>query len=256
MWTAFDTESKEKRIELARKALEICPDCADAYVVLSDELPSHKQQERIQFLEEGVKAGIRALEPNVIKESDGWLWGLLEARPYLRVRYALAVELYLYGRTDEAITHFGELLRLNKNDNQGVRYLLAPLLVSLDRLAEAEKLIKQYPDDVGPDLNYSHALLLFKKSGDTEKAREVLGEAVRWNRHVIFWLLTTKLNRKRPIPDHVIVGGNDEAYGYARWWRESWHKTKGAIDWVIETLLSGYQEHNQLYVQTLGRTKK
>jgi len=74
---------------------------------------------------------LRALGTDAIKESDGWLWRTLEARPYMRVRFALAVEFELSGRIEEAIVHYRELLKLNKSDNQGVRYLLAPLLVSL-----------------------------------------------------------------------------------------------------------------------------
>lgn len=255
MWTAFDTVSKAKRIQLAKQALEISPDCADAYVVLSDDLTFNSRKEKIEFLEEGVRAGFRALEPGTVRESDGWLWGTLEARPYMRARHALALELERDGQTEEAIAHYRELLKINKHDNQGIRYLLAPLLVSLDRLVEAEKLIKKYPDDVGPELNYSHALLLFKRSGDTQKSREILGEAVRWSPHVIPHLLSPKL-LKRATGYYVTVGGEDEGYIYAKHWRESWCKTEGAIEWLIEILMDSYRKHNKLFIQTFNRLDK
>ena len=35
MWTAMETYSQKERIRLAERALEICPECADAYVMLA-----------------------------------------------------------------------------------------------------------------------------------------------------------------------------------------------------------------------------
>ncbi len=35
MYEAYDTPGKRKHVELARKALDISPDCADAYVLLA-----------------------------------------------------------------------------------------------------------------------------------------------------------------------------------------------------------------------------
>ncbi len=75
MWTAFDTDSKTERIALSKKALETCPDCADAYVILSADLPFPDRKEKIKFLEEGVKAGHRALGPRYFKEEVGSFWG-------------------------------------------------------------------------------------------------------------------------------------------------------------------------------------
>lgn len=58
----------------------------------------------------------------------GHFWGLLETRPYLRTRLGLAHALWTAGRRAEAVQHLQDMLRLNPNDNQGVRYTLARLL--------------------------------------------------------------------------------------------------------------------------------
>ncbi len=248
MWTAFETPSKVKRVELAKLALSISPDCADAYVVLADET-ARTSQKRIEILEEGVKAGERALGPTYFKEDVGSFWGILETRPYMRARFGLAVELKIAGRMDEALIHFQEVLRLNgHSDNQGVRYILAPYFLSVGRIKEAEKLIKEYADDVGPELNYTHALLLFKQKGDSEKAREVLQEAARRNPSVISYLLTPKLSRRLTPAPGTAYSDKEEAYVYAHAWRKSWLETKGSLDWLVQNLLTGWIAKHNLYI--------
>ncbi len=250
MWTAFDTASKSKRIELAKRALSMSPDCADAYVILACDQGSTRQ-EKIELYEEGVKAGQRALGIRYFKEDVGCFWGILETRPYMRARFGLAVQLHKSGRIEEAIAHYRELLRLNgHSDNQGVRYHLAPLLLSLDRLKEAAKLLNEYPDDVGPELNYTHALLLFKQSGDSKQAQAALQEAARYNPHVLSYLLTPKLPLRIKSSEYVVCGGKEEAFYYAKDWRKTWHDTKGAVNWLVENLLTGWIANHHLYVST------
>ena len=66
----------------------------------------------------------------------------------MRARFGLAESLTAAGRIDEAITHYQELLRLNPNDNQGVRYVLLPKLLAAGRDVEAARLLKAYDEAV------------------------------------------------------------------------------------------------------------
>jgi tetratricopeptide (TPR) repeat protein len=241
MWTAFDTDSKTKRIELSQKALETCSECANAYVILSADLSFPDRQAKIRFLEEGVKAGHRALGPRYFKEEVGSFWGILETRPYMRAVCALAIQLQEDGQNDAAITHYYELLRLNPYDNQGVRYNLIPLLVSLKRLKEAGPLLKQYAGDDGVWVVYSRVLMHFKqRRGITKVARAALAEAVASNQHVIDYLLDPNFNDSLPTSGYYSPGDKSEAYCYAQDWRQDWHKTHGAIPWLIASLVDGY----------------
>lgn len=137
MYDAWDAEGKD-RIDLARKALAVSPDCADAYVLLAEDAASDLA-EAIRFLEEGVRAGERALGERIFTEEAGHFWGILETRPYMRARFDLAHLLYLKGERAPAIAHMQDLLRLNPNDNQGVRYELATSLLEEGKLEELGK---------------------------------------------------------------------------------------------------------------------
>ena len=98
-------------------------------------LAEHAQtaEEARKHYEQGVAAGERALGKQAFEEYAGHFWGILETRPYMRAREGLAQCLWEAGQREEAAEHYRELLRLNPDDNQGVRYSLATLLLDLDR---------------------------------------------------------------------------------------------------------------------------
>jgi hypothetical protein len=55
LYRAFEEPDEQKRIQLAKDALSICPDCADAYVLLAEHATSRK--EALRLYEQGVAAG-------------------------------------------------------------------------------------------------------------------------------------------------------------------------------------------------------
>ncbi len=99
-----------RQMALARKALTISPDCADAYVLLA-EAATDPQQAR-QLYEQGVAAGERALGAEAFTRDLGHFWGLVETRPYMRAREGLAEVLWHLGERATAIEHAQALLRL------------------------------------------------------------------------------------------------------------------------------------------------
>ncbi len=179
MYDAFGERDPGMRVKLAKRALEISPDCADAYVLLAEHARSRK--EALEYFEKGVAAGERALGPEAFQEHAGHFWGVLETRPYMRAREGLACELWTMARGDEAIEHLQEMLRLNPNDNQGVRYTLVSFLLNLNRDEEVARLLDQYNDDAMANWAYSKALHAFRRQGDTPEARQLLETAHKRN---------------------------------------------------------------------------
>jgi tetratricopeptide (TPR) repeat protein len=144
MYQAFEEPDEQKRLQLAKDALAVSPDCADAYVLLAEHATSRK--EALRLYEQGVAAGERALGVEAFQRDAGHFWGLLETRPYMRARLGLAHSLRAAGRRDEAVEHLRDMLRLNPNDNQGVRYTLAGPLLFLDRDDDLDRLLQQYDE--------------------------------------------------------------------------------------------------------------
>jgi tetratricopeptide (TPR) repeat protein len=139
MYRAFEEPDEQKRIQLARDALAISPDCADAYVLLAEHARSRR--EALRLYEQGVAAGERALGAEAFQRDVGHFWGILETRPHMRARLGLAHALWTAGRRAEAVQHLQDMLRLNPGDNQGVRYTLAGFLLFLDRDDDLDRLV-------------------------------------------------------------------------------------------------------------------
>ena len=230
MYEAWETANQRKRLSLARQALKVSPNCADAYVMLAEEAAS-SLDEAISYYRQGTEAGERRLGARALEEDVGHFWGILETRPYMRARAGLAQCLWQAGRHDDAIEHYREMLRLNPGDNQGLRYTLLACLMELGRDDEALALHKQYEDDCMAAWTYASALLSYRHKGDTSTSRKALKGAIKGNPHVPTFLLGDKKLPAR-LPDYIGFGDENEAVTYAAENMAGWRKTDGALDWL------------------------
>lgn len=233
VYRAFEAPHPRGRVELARKALQLSPDCADAYVLLAEHAPS--LPEALDLYTQGVAAGERRLGERGFQEYRGQFWGVLETRPYMRAREGLASCLWAAGQREEAVRHYQELLDLNPRDNQAIRYLLLAALLELEWHKELAELFDRYPDEYTAEWAYARALLAFRLRGDTEQSRALLQEAAHINPHVPAYV-TGASTLPREIPDVFTVGGREEAVGYAAQYLPSWKDTPGATLWMRTTL--------------------
>jgi tetratricopeptide (TPR) repeat protein len=149
----------------------------------------------------------------------------------MRARFGLARCLEDLGQVGEAIGHYQELLRLNPNDNQGVRDVLLPALLATGRDGEAGVLLQQFEDDVSAAWKYGWALWAFRREGDSQLARDRLREAVRANRHVPKYL-SGKAEWPGPLPASYTLGSEEEAVICADELGDAWRATPGAERWL------------------------
>ncbi|MCC6360797.1 MAG: tetratricopeptide repeat protein [Phycisphaerales bacterium] len=219
-----------RQLQLARKALEICPDCADAYVLLA-ERTSDRGEARALYAQ-AVAAGARALGPEPFQNDVGHFWGILETRPYMRARFGLGLCCELDGRADEAAAHFEELLRLNPHDNQGARYRLAVCLTEGNDLDRLEAVLIRHDEDSAL-WRYLWALWSFRKHGDCDDSRKRLAAAHSENPHVRKYLLGDA-PAPRELPAGYEPGKDSEAVCVTTEVIEAWQATPGALDWLAE----------------------
>ena len=233
IYQAWETPNLKRRVALATKALAISPNCADAYVVLAE--ATAPLDEALEFYRKGVEAGERALGRRAFVEDVGHFWGILETRPYMRARAGLAQSLWSSGRRDEALEHYRDLLRLNPNDNQGLRYILVACLLELGRDDEVAGLLEAYPEDAAATWPWTSALLAFRKQGDDSNSHAKLAAALETNPHVPAFLLGKK-KLPRALPDLVGFGDESEAICYAADNLKAWQATTGALAWLANSI--------------------
>jgi tetratricopeptide (TPR) repeat protein len=230
IYDAWEASDRRRRVALAKKALELSPLCADAYALLGQET-ARNLDEAIGLYRQGIAAGEKALGKASFRDDVGHFWGILETRPYMRARHGLAQALWDKGLRDEAVTHYRDMLRLNPNDNQGIRYLLMDCLLMLGRDDEAATLIKRYKEDSSTAWSWSRALLTFRRSGDCRESRSALSKAIDDNAHVAALLLGDK-KMPRQLPAYISMGGKDEAVAYVHGAAMAWVAAPDALAWL------------------------
>jgi len=233
MYDAWDQTSPRARVALAHKALAISPLCADAYVLLAEE-EAKSAEEALEYYRKGVEEGEQALGTEGFRQFAGHFWGFLETRPYMRARAGLAATLSTLGEVGAAISNYQDMLRLNPNDNQGIRYVLAACLMRSGDTEALKKLLKQYDEDGSALWLYTQALVAFRENDARDKRAEELAKSA-WsaNRHVPAALAGTK-KVKPSTNGYITMGGEDEAAQYVEEWGFDWLTTPGAVDWLTK----------------------
>ena len=232
---ATDTPGR-RGVALARKALALDPDCPVAHLVLAERSPN--PEIAVERYQAAFAAAERALGPEVFEDGVGSFWGISETRPYMEARLGLADALWLSGQHEEAAEHFAELLRLNPNDNQGIRDKLAPALMVLGMDKEAEKLLAHYANDITSAAAFNRALAAYRRKGDTKTARERLLKALDCNHHVAE-LLLDRLDVPDQLPGGYTLGSVEEAAYYVLEAHEAWELTPDALEWLTEVVDDG-----------------
>ncbi|HSN87730.1 MAG TPA: tetratricopeptide repeat protein, partial [Thermoanaerobaculia bacterium] len=135
--TLLDDEpgGTRRSVLLARRALEIWPDCALAYVALGEAVQDIDAA--LGFFRQAVAAGRRALGAEAL-EAPGEIPEM--AMGYLTALHALADTLHQAGRSEEAVEPLRELLRLDPLDPGKARYLLVDCLLLLRRHQDLQDL--------------------------------------------------------------------------------------------------------------------
>jgi tetratricopeptide (TPR) repeat protein len=230
MYEAWGAKPSRSAIALARKALAVSPLCADAYNLLAREAKS--AEEARDLYARGVEAGAMALGPEGFAEYAGHFWGFLETRPYMRALQGLAHALQRLGNEEAALGHYREMLELNPNDNQGIRDVLAALLLKRQDIAALKELLAAYEEDGSVVWTYTQALLAFRDGGvSDENALKLAQKAWKANEYVPGLLAA----RKPATPGRggfMLVGGPDEAACYVLEFGAAWHTTDGAVAWL------------------------
>lgn len=165
-WEALGESALDEAEECFRAALDRDEWLADAYNGLGriaearEDLDAAETHYRTAY--EHARETLGSESPNAY-----YWWGELETRPYMRARQGLGWVYWQMGRYDEALAEYEALLRLNPNDNQGVRYLIGPLhqlAGDLDGALDAYRnYADQYPDDWGdPHHTFCWGLALYR----------------------------------------------------------------------------------------------
>lgn len=216
-----------KRKKLIKEALEIYPNSPDAYLLMAQDTKSPIEQYQLYY--QAVIAGKKDLGEAFFEENAGHFWLMTETRPFMRAKAELAYYHAYYGDKTVAITEFNDLLFLNPNDNQGIRYPLLTLYIEGKDYKEAENLIVRYVNDISANFLFNRALVYYFKDGLTAKTKAQLKKADQQNPHVKDYL-TGKTALPKRLPDHMGIGDKAEAVMYTQENGQLWEKASSLLN--------------------------
>jgi len=229
VWDAWELEYADDRIELALQALKLDKNCADAYNLLAAD-KAQNYLEILNYYLKAIKAGKESLGKE-FEELKGAFWGFHQTRPYMRAMDGLANTYLHSNQIQKAIDTWKEMLELNPNDNQGVRYSLITALLSVKKFKDVEKLINDYEDDASATWLYSKAYLFFNQKSKKPLATKALVKAMLFNPYVPLYIFSI---REMPdeLPEYVGSGDENEAIEYVDSAIYLWGENKRAFIWL------------------------
>jgi tetratricopeptide (TPR) repeat protein len=170
---------------------------------------------------------------NAVPAEDGRAmpWVLKENRAALRLLFRLFLLQEERGDTTGAAATMEDLLRLNPDDNHGVR---AELMNHYLRHGEDERalaLASRFPNDLLADLAYGEVLALYRM-GQQEDAEQALRGAVGRLPRIPHYLTRKRVRQPALSPDAVKPGDDDQAWLYREAMRDVWAAEPGVLAWL------------------------
>ncbi len=180
VYDAWEFLNKKDRVNCAKKALKLWPDCADAYSILANDF-AKTLDKKIEYYKFAVQVGKRAIGDKIFREEHEHFWGILETRPFMRAKLGLATALWESGEHKLAISHLWDLLEYNPGDNQGIRYILIGWLFVSRDLDGVERLLKLNEDEGSASFGYSRLLYALVKNASLTNVSALLKLALKKN---------------------------------------------------------------------------
>ena len=213
----------------AADSLDILDDLATAlYLHPESSLPWVARALLVPVLERGR----RIVEHSLVSAQDRVIpWTVQDNRPALRLLF----RLYLFREEGRYETEAGRiletLLRLNPDDNHGVRAELMNHYLRRGEDEHALELATRFPEDPLADLAYGEVLALYRL-GRRDRAARALSHAVGRLPRIPHYL-TRKRVRQPPVsPAGVTPGGDDQAWLYREAMRDVWEAEPGVLAWL------------------------
>jgi hypothetical protein len=217
-----------QQIHLARRALELWPDCIDAWLILARRALDHE--------------AARDLYATAIAVNERQMPGIHEREEfpedyetlcYVWACTGFAMASWNLGDQEEAVNHLRKAMARDPRESQKIRLLLAHALLAQGENEEAEELLFA-PERGGPDWNYARALLAYSQEGSSPKAGRLLDLALRDDRRMVKWLLGNLT--AMPFGDFGWGAGETVLI------QQAWRSAPGACEWLAKQARKGKEK--------------
>ncbi|HML38679.1 MAG TPA: hypothetical protein PKA19_14870 [Bacillota bacterium] len=171
---AYEADSEETALKYARKALKLDPNCLDAEMMVSEITIRDQEELKIKYEELIAKEEAHLREGGLLTDENiGSFWGIVETRPYMRLRFSYLHLLIDMGKFRMAAKACEELLELSEGDNMGVRYILMSLYAFFEDELSVNRLYKRFEREESTQMLLP-LIALYYKMDNYDKAEQYL----------------------------------------------------------------------------------
>jgi tetratricopeptide (TPR) repeat protein len=226
---AYDAYEKSgsERYVLCANALILDPHCADAVNILAEK--ETKAEKKIELLEKAVEYAEKDVKLHAEEDMNFWMY--VRTRPYMRVTLNLAIALKEAGQYEKAASHMEHLIQLNREDNQGVRYELLPILIELGKRKQVERIMANYEEESAYQA-YMEFFLAMKYNRN--KVQDLADSAVNLNPYPMAYILGFD-----PLPEEMPTtfapGSEEEGIIIAKQTKILWKNSEHALKQIIDS---------------------
>ena len=216
--------------------LEQHPDAMNSLDILDDlliavaNMPDEDALWAAEALREKIYQRAHALLDAALPQDAELPWACPENRPALRMLAQQSID-YLHRDEPDALMHLHAVLRLNPNDNHGLRDIVVNLHLERGEDNEALAVIARYPDDASPAMCFGKVLALYRL-GELAQATVELKEAHNLSPKIVRFLLPARKAEPKSSDYGVQIGGDDEAWLYRDEMRGIWQSVPGVMAWL------------------------
>lgn len=169
---ANDAATDKEALKYAKEALKIDPCNYDAESIVLD-LKEEDNTSLVKKYAKSVKKATAHMEEEGFfdEECIGNFWGIMETRPYMRLRVRYVTELIECKMLGQAKEECRELLRLCEGDNMGLRYVLMHIYAYFEDEDAALALHEQFGSYDETQMLLPLSILYYKKGQFTKAGR-------------------------------------------------------------------------------------
>ena len=228
---ASQYRSKAKRYEIAKKTLDACPRCLEAYLIMA--AASDNLFQRIRLLKEGMEQATLALGKQFFLQQIDDFYSIQHSHLYFQIKYSYALSLWEGGYVKKAEQQCREILNLNPSDYYHVHELLYAIYLFQEDITSCLTLLKHYQDQ--STLSLYFMFLLQMKQQKFKAAREMVPLMKEANPYLYEMITHQRICVGTGVRSMIAGSESEASYIYLLLYHQ-WNIQKGVDIFMIESI--------------------
>jgi len=238
---AYQADNMQDALKYAKNALQLDENCLDAQVMIAELTSANSEELKVNYEKFIEKAQKHLKKQGLFDDEEiGHFWGLVETRPYMRLKHSYLRLLLDQGKFRKSIKECEDMIRLSENDNLGVRYLLISLYAFFEDELNLIKLYKKYDEESNSQMLLP-IVALYYKLDNYDKAKVYLNKLREVNDEAEDFFCSEDIfetmdmeevietgSYRYASKEEIMVAMSDSAYLYST--------SAGLILWIAENI--------------------